>query len=652
MIRYFLILLLFASFSARGQKRYNVWPFGDSVGLDFNNGTVKGIFTATEGDRWPYNTASVCDTAGRLLFYTDGYTMWNATHNKMPVWRAWWPWAGKVTPLICPYPGNDSLHYVFGVSDKQNPNKLLYFTTKLRNPGDLEEAVYPQPTSINYFTVLADNASRMLAGTAHCNQKDTWITTHEPGVLKNFLITTSGINPDPVVSTIPASVLPVEKLEAAYSNIKYAANGERMIVPVFAGNRLVVFDFDNQSGRFSNPVSIGLPDNYVLEDFEMSPDGSKLYVGAYEVTDIENDIEMHYVVQMDLNAGSPAQVEASMVRLNDLGDRDACSPRGSCIWVERNMQLGPDGKIYVNMRDIGNSRSLDSKLSVIEEPNKKGLDARYRRTLVSVDRKYKMLGYQYIRSGSYSLRENGIQFRRRTCAGQPVQFNLLFNRVDSVKWEFGDPASGSNTSTDLNPQHQYPGPGTYTVKAIIYSRCLVDTATSTVRIDADIPVKVPDSIKDTIVCTGSKLELNASMSSATAYTWDNGLIYPDRVIDQPGTYMVTLYNDCSVDRKAFEVVYKDCPCQVFVPNAFTPNNDGKNDVFRPGLQCFVKEYRLTIYHRYGNKAFETSDPFQGWTGKSGNSSLFPSGVYVWMIEYRNPNNNEFVRKSGTVTLIR
>jgi gliding motility-associated-like protein len=649
MIRCFLILLLFASFSARGQKRYNVWAFGDSVGLDFNNG-VTGIFTATEGDRWPYNTASVCDTAGRLLFYTDGYTMWNAAHNKMPVHRGWWPWAGKVTPLICPYPGNDSLHYVFGVSDKLNPNKLIYFTTKVRNPGDVEEAVYPQPTSINYFAVLADNASRMLAGTAHCNQKDTWITTHEPGMLKNFLITSAGTNPDPVITTIPASLLPVQRLEADNSNIKYSANGERMVLPVFLDNRIIVFDFDNQSGRFSNPVSLSLPDGFTLEDIEMSPDGSKLYAGAFEIIDTEYNIEVHYIFQMDLNAGTPEQVEASIVKMSDLGDRAVCF--NSCVFVERTLQLAPDGKIYVAMKEIGNALTQDSKLSVIEEPNKKGLDARYRRNLVNLNRKYKSIGYQYIRSGSYSLRENGIQFRRRTCTGQPVEFSLLFNRVDSVKWNFGDPASGNNTSTSLNPQHQYPGPGIYTVKAIIYSRCLVDTATSTVRIDADVPVKVPAFIRDTVMCNGSKLELNASVPSATTYTWDNGLIYPDRVIDQAGTYQVTIYNDCSVDRKSFEVVYKDCPCQVFVPNAFTPNNDGKNDVFRPGLQCFVKEYRLTIYHRYGSKAFETTDPFQGWTGKSGNSSLYPSGVYVWMIQYRNPNNNEFVRKSGTVTLIR
>lgn len=294
----------------------------------------------------------------------------------------------------------------------------------------------------------------------------------------------------------------------------------------------------------------------------------------------------------------------------------------------------------------------DRTLSVIESPDKKGAEAFYKRNAQDVGRRYNFLNYNYVRSSSFSLQENGITVRKKSCFDKPVDFSLLFSKIDSVHWEFGDPASGSNNySTSLTPQHLYPGPGTYTVRAIIFTRCLSDTAATKVVIEPIQSVRIPAHIKDTFTCVGSKLFLDASTPAATNYKWDNGLIYAQRTLDTAGRHSITVYNECSIDRREFDFIYKECPCEVYTPNAFTPNNDGLNDSFRPVVNCVAKDYKFRIYNRYGSIVYQSSEANKGWNGKMG-SQLSPSGVYLWSLQYSNPNTKERFVKHGTIMLIR
>jgi gliding motility-associated-like protein len=316
------------------------------------------------------------------------------------------------------------------------------------------------------------------------------------------------------------------------------------------------------------------------------------------------------------------------------------------------MQLGPDGKIYMSMRWTGGTPNIDLTISVIEEPNKPKEDCRYRMNLVKTTEQARYINYNYIRSGSFSLEENGIQVQKRTCADRPTEFRLLFNRVDSVKWDFGDPASGAaNFSTSKTPQHFYPSPGTYNVRAIIYSNCFTDTAYKQVEVQPDVAVKVPEFVRDTFACKGQHLKMDVRVPNANAYLWENGLIFSDRVFDTGGRMSISIFNDCSFDRRDFVLQIRDCPCEVFVPTAFTPNNDGLNDIFKPAFQCFAVNYKMRVYSRWGDIVFESRQTGTGWNGKKRDLTL-PTGVYVWMIEYQNPNTKEKYVKKGTVTLIR
>ncbi len=85
---------------------------------------------------------------------------------------------------------------------------------------------------------------------------------------------------------------------------------------------------------------------------------------------------------------------------------------------------------------------------------------------------------------------------------------------------------------------------------------------------------------------------------------------------------------------------------IYIPNAFTPNGDGLNDIFRPVVELeLVRQFHLSIYNRWGERIFETSDAGKGWDGKD----CLP-GVYVWIISYEN-RVGKGCELRGMVTLV-
>ncbi|MEO6290259.1 MAG: gliding motility-associated C-terminal domain-containing protein, partial [Ginsengibacter sp.] len=208
-----------------------------------------------------------------------------------------------------------------------------------------------------------------------------------------------------------------------------------------------------------------------------------------------------------------------------------------------------------------------------------------------------------------------------------------------------------NFSSLLNPSHLYPVPGSYTVKAIIYDKCFADTTSVTITINDSKSVHVPGSIGDTVLCYGEQLFVNAADPLAKEYKWNDGVNVAGRVISKEGDYTVTIANDCSLDRKTFNVSFKVCQCKFYIPNAFSPNGDGLNDVFKPILDCIPVEYQMKIYDRYGSVVYQTGKSTEGWNGTKKLHDL-PAGVYMWIINYHHPGTNDFIKKKGTVTLLR
>lgn len=90
--------------------------------------------------------------------------------------------------------------------------------------------------------------------------------------------------------------------------------------------------------------------------------------------------------------------------------------------------------------------------------------------------------------------------------------------------------------------------------------------------------------------------------------------------------------------------------KIFLPNAFTPNDDGRNDVFIPILDFEPREYKMFVFDRTGKPLFHTTDPATGWDGSLNGSGKAREGVYVYHIEYLSHNGVRQVR-TGNLTLV-
>ncbi|MEZ4800387.1 MAG: gliding motility-associated C-terminal domain-containing protein [Flavobacteriales bacterium] len=96
------------------------------------------------------------------------------------------------------------------------------------------------------------------------------------------------------------------------------------------------------------------------------------------------------------------------------------------------------------------------------------------------------------------------------------------------------------------------------------------------------------------------------------------------------------------------------PLLYYVPNSFSPNGDGINDVFRPVTHAGDPEYyHLIVFNRWGDKVFESSDPKEYWTGEYRGGEYFVSdNVYMFQLEVKWVHAEQYVKKTGTIMVFR
>lgn len=638
------LLLLFqlAVCSGYGQH-YQKWIFGNGAGLDFSSYPPAPMIKSALRVNFDTLVSAVCNSKGELQFYTDGHEVYTAGGKKLAQQDGKWPWSGRTVPLLIPVQNSETRYYLFGVSTEKYANKLQYLYLSADQGGQIE---YPATGGNNYFTRLQDSCSTMLAATLHCNTKDTWVVTLKDNTVLAFLIDANGVSTNPVRSSIPSEIFP-GGLRLDPPNIKFSSNGEKLILPA-GTDAVLIADFDDLTGQCSNPYTVHLPEGHTLEELEISPDGTKLYIGSVYIDNSIEEVqrEFHSVFQMDLNAGDPTSIEATWIKLHAFADVFSCT-RYRCFYVHRAMAQGPDGKIYVGMRDE------KTVLTVIESPNQPGLLSRYNKLGIKMGTEYKFMGVNTIHSTAANQQQDGIVARHSVCRGEPVQFSLLYKNVTGVRWDFGDPATGSaNFSSDLAPSHRYADTGWFTITAILTRRCSTDTALYQLHLTDLEAVSFGQPDLDTTICKTQQLTIKPLASSASAYRWqDSDRDDPARTINKPGTYELVASNDCSVKSYFVTLHMEECPCNFDIPNAFSPNEDGRNDHFKPAGVCIGTHFEMQIYNRYGQQLYISRDPSRGWDG-SWNGMPQQEGVYIYTITYKNPNTYTVYHKKGTVFLVR
>lgn len=205
---------------------------------------------------------------------------------------------------------------------------------------------------------------------------------------------------------------------------------------------------------------------------------------------------------------------------------------------------------------------------------------------------------------------------------------------------------------------------TYTVYGYEGDICRdYDTVTFTVTVhqypDADFVI-TPSSVN----IEDPNFQLMNQSLGATQYQWyfNNSLLSTSTdesfTGDTIGNYCFTLIAKvgfgCADTAENCGTIYKIDDVDLVYPNAFSPNQDGKNESFKPIVinkgTSIVPEYRLQIFDRWGQKVFETNDVNIGWQGTNGNTPA-PMGTYFYNVSYKRPNGNiAYVR--GDINLIR
>jgi len=152
-------------------------------------------------------------------------------------------------------------------------------------------------------------------------------------------------------------------------------------------------------------------------------------------------------------------------------------------------------------------------------------------------------------------------------------------------------------------------------------------------------------------CEGEAISIIAESSDDLNLLWSDGSTGPVLNINQDGEYTVSLVNICGSSERTIQVESELCDQSFYIPNAFTPNQDGLNDLFKIVSQN-VKSVEYCIFSRDGQEVFSTNDPELGWNGSFQNSGYFcQSGVYLiqYKVEFDSQNIYQGV---GQVNLIR
>lgn len=187
--------------------------------------------------------------------------------------------------------------------------------------------------------------------------------------------------------------------------------------------------------------------------------------------------------------------------------------------------------------------------------------------------------------------------------------------------------------------------GHYSVEVTDIYGCVNKDEMNILRIDT-LPVNFLRS--DTSLCRGNIVPLTAP--GYAQYLWSTGETWSSINVTRAGLYFLNVVdkNGCK-GMDSVRIDFYDCK-DVWIPNAFTPNTDGLNDVFRPVFPAPVKNFLMTVWNRYGQKVFETTDMKAGWDGRFKGVNQ-PVGIYVYAMSFIDVDGHN-VQKKGTVSLLR
>ena len=252
-----------------------------------------------------------------------------------------------------------------------------------------------------------------------------------------------------------------------------------------------------------------------------------------------------------------------------------------------------------------------------------------------------------------------LSLQEEACKGEIVNLAVDYSTTGIDKYEWygfagGEEVYGSPTKGPYGIRWNSPGVKIIEVLATDED-CKSLPFTDTINIH-DLP-DARITINTNNVCTGDKIEFQAAFEEGSSYLWEPAQFfgashsYRDSGVVHFGTHVrlsVTNRFNCRATDSVL-VDARPC-CDVYFPSAFTPNNDGRNDVFRPITTGTHEISAFRVQNRWGQTVFTTGNEQQGWDG-SFNGKPQDIGTYFFFMKYK-CSNGEFYEKKGEVMLVR
>jgi gliding motility-associated-like protein len=208
------------------------------------------------------------------------------------------------------------------------------------------------------------------------------------------------------------------------------------------------------------------------------------------------------------------------------------------------------------------------------------------------------------------------------CNGEEVLLYSHASHADYYRWSTGDTTENSRASSY----------GIYVLKAG-NQRCTSSDSTFVLAVNVQ-NVQIQTSGD---VCEEGKAELSVEIDSVF-YQWNTGETTASIAVSSEGSYSVKVFVGTCQAEQSIEIV---CPCKLSLPNVFTPNGDGYNDVYLPEIKAALNTFSMYIYDRWGNIVYHT-ETFTPWNGTI-NGQQASAGVYYCVVFYSCMDTPQTVR---------
>jgi hypothetical protein len=303
----FFLLLLNAT-ASHAQKEGNIWTFPDRISINFSdtsNIVVDTSADAGSGGFFPLaNNSTISDSLGNLFCYSTALNLglhatrvYDRNHNVMPNGNNL-QGNGIFSSLLLPYPGIDSLIYLFHMGrDQVNTNNfMLFFSLINKNLNGGLGDIIVRDSQLLYGTI----SWLKLATCKHGNGRDWWLFTkdYNADIYRYFLITPEGI------TNMGAQNIGSND-QRGYGKLIFSNDGTKMMNVSDSGS-VSVFDFDRCSGLLSNYRGIGehsFAQQYQYFSAAFSPNGNVIYVSTFNLVKV--------LYQWNLNAGTLTDIQNS-----------------------------------------------------------------------------------------------------------------------------------------------------------------------------------------------------------------------------------------------------------------------------------------------------------------------------------------------------